>query len=339
MGFESDPRAEAFDLEGLAEPLIFGLERQVLPEPVLADADVRFAAGAWLVARGARTLRLESPDGRSVHEGPVDAAVLSDPVAELSPARLVSLAPSNAEMIDALGCFERVVAAETSSDYPPAVAVVERLGPDLDPNLDRVVELGPDLVVASLTVPGMERVVTGLRARGLRQAILAPRRLVEVMEGAEFLARHLHVPDAGRKVRSDMRAEIERLKAELPQTPRRVYLEWWPRPMFTPGIDCYSNELVALAGGVNVFGQRPGSSLEIGPEELVAADPDVCFVSWCGVAESKLDPGNLMGRAGLEGLRAAQAGRVYPLDETFSGRPGPRMLEASRRMAVHLRGQ
>ncbi|MCA9637674.1 MAG: ABC transporter substrate-binding protein, partial [Myxococcales bacterium] len=96
------------------------------------------------------------------------------------------------------------------------------------------------------------------------------------------------------------------------------------------------NELIALAGGVNVFGDRPGSSLEVSPAELVTAAPDLCFVSWCGVAEAKLDPGNLIRRPGLEDLEAARTGRVYPLDEAFAGRPGPRMLEAARRMAAAI---
>ena len=103
--------------------------------------------------------------------------------------------------------------------------------------------------------------------------------------------------------------------------------------MYSPGADCYSNELIALAGGVNVFADRPGSSVEIGTNELLAADPELCFISWCGVAADKLDVRRLIERPGLEALPAARAGRVFPLDERFSGRPGPRMLEAARVMA------
>lgn len=106
--------------------------------------------------------------------------------------------------------------------------------------------------------------------------------------------------------------------------------------MFTPGADCFSGELIALAGGTNVFGQRPGASLQIEAQDLVAAAPDICFVSWCGVTEDKLDPEKLTTRPGLEALPAAVAGHVYPLDERFSGRPGPRMLEAARRMAAAI---
>ena len=139
---------------------------------------------------------------------------------------------------------------------------------------------------------------------------------------------------AGRaaEVVADLQRQRAELEADLPGQSVRVYLEWWPKPMFTPGVDCYSNELIALAGGVNVFGDRPGASLQITPEDVVAATPDICFVSWCGVAEDKLDPDNLRRRPGLEGLNAP----VYKLDERFSGRPGPRMLEASRRIAAAI---
>ena len=134
-------------------------------------------------------------------------------------------------------------------------------------------------------------------------------------------------------VRVQMEAERAALRTGAHGRSVRVYLEWWPRPMFSPGAACYSNELIALAGGVNVFADRPGASVEVTTEELLRAEPELCFVSWCGVAEDKLDPRNLIERPGLEALAAVRAGRVYRLDERFSGRPGPRMLEAARVMA------
>jgi iron complex transport system substrate-binding protein len=154
-----------------------------------------------------------------------------------------------------------------------------------------------------------------------------------------WLGEQLGVEARAREVVEDMRRQIAELQAQASErpTPVRVYLEWWPRPMFTPGAACYSNELIALAGGINVFGQRPGSSLEISVDDLIAAQPEVCFVSWCGVAADKLDVRRLIDRPGLEKLPAARAGRVFPLDERFSGRPGPRMLEAARIMAAGIR--
>jgi len=338
--WRAEPRAEAFDLAPLddrpAARAWLSLERQVVTRPALRDRDLVHAVSCWLVARGARSIRLMDELGAVIEDRALYVWELGTPPLK-NPSTLVSLCPSNAEMIDALGCFDRVIACEDSSDYPPEVAERERLGPDLAPDLERIAELRPELVVASLSVPGMERVVTGLRARGLPLAVLAPRSIADVEDEIIALGRWLGADERACEVVAGIRAECRELMLGRPREPVRVYLEWWPRPMFSPASECYSNELIELAGGINVFGERPGASLEIRAEELLAEDPEVCFISWCGVAEAKLDPQNLARRAGLEGLKAAREGRVYALDEAFAGRPGPRMIEAARRMAARIR--
>jgi iron complex transport system substrate-binding protein len=303
------------------------------------DPDLGHAVACWLIARGRRSIDLRDDRGRRLAEGAIEPADLGVATLERPASRLVSLAPSNLECIHALACFERVIACEDSSDFPEEVARLERLGPDLGPDLDRVAALAPDLVVASLTVPGMERVVTELRARALPFVVLAPRSIADMLDDLARLARLLGVEERARTLTDELREQIAALEREAATigAPARVYLEWWPRPMFSPAQACYSNELIRLAGGVNVFGDRPGSSVEIAAEELLAARPEVCFVSWCGVAADKLEPRRLIERPGLESLAAAREGRVYPLDERFSGRPGPRMLEAARIMAAGIR--
>jgi iron complex transport system substrate-binding protein len=315
--------------DGRVGRIELSLRRQVVDDASADDPDLPHAVRCWLAARGARRANLVTDSGRLV-----DGAVFT--VADLggfegAARRLVTLAPSNAEVVEALGCFPRVVACEDSSDHPPGVASLPRLGPDLGPDLDAVQQLQPDLVVSSLTVPGMERVVTGLRARGIPQLVLAPRSYADVVAEIARVGAALGVAERAAAVVADMKRQRAELEARAGASVR-VYLEWWPKPMFTPGADCYSNELVALGGGVNVFGDRPGSSLQVTPAEVLEAAPDICFVSWCGVAEEKLDPENLRRRPGLEALEAP----VYRLDERFSGRPGPRMLEASRRIAAAI---
>lgn len=314
------------------------LSEQVVDAVAAADPDLPHAVRCWLAARGSWQLRLRDEQGRTLAEGAFTIDELDHPPAapSLEPARrLVTLAPSNAELVEALGAFDRVLACEDSTDLPQAAAL-PRLGPDLGPDLDRVAALRPDLVISSLSVPGMERIVTGLRARGVSQVVLAPRRVADVLEDLRRVGTRLHLLDRAEAAVSAMEDEVATLRRRRPARPVRIYLEWWPRPMFSPGRDTYAQELIELAGGVNVFGDRPGASVRVDPAELVAADPELCFVSWCGVAEAKLDPGNLVQRPGLEPLRAARAGRVYALDERFSGRPGPRMLEAARRMAAAI---
>ena len=338
--FADDPRSEAFVLEftdGRVGQAACGLERQQVDSFGAEDPDLVHAVSAWLIARGARRINLHGPDDAVLARGPISPATLETPDVHAA-MRLISLCPSNLEAIEALDCLDRVIACEDSSDVPAAYAHIERLGPDLGPDLDRVAELKPDLVVSSLTVPGMERNVTGLRARGVPQLVLAPRSVADMIDELRRLAAVLGVGSRGAQVIDELteqRAALAREAAE--HAPLRVYLEWWPRPMFTPGRDCYSNDVIALAGGVNVFADRPGASVQIDAAELVAAAPDVCFVSWCGVAQDKLDVHNLIDRAGLEQLDAARRGHVFALDERLSGRPGPRLLEAARQMAAALR--
>lgn len=327
-------RDEAFELrfrDGRSGRAVLGLQRQWVDAVGASDPDLPHAVRCWIAARGGRSIALHGEGERVLDEGSFAPSDLGDATTRTA-ARVVTLAPSNADVVEALHCVDRIVASEDSTPLP-----IEKLGPDLGPDLDRVAALRPDLVLGSLTVPGMERVVTGLRTRELLHLVLAPRGLADVVDDVVRVGAALGVPDRAAAVVAELLRERDELQARRPARPVRVYLEWWPRPMYTPGADCFSNELIALAGGVNVFGDRPGSSVAIEPADLVAADPEVCFVSWCGVAEAKLDPEHLRRRQGLEALPAAVAGRVYALDERFSGRPGPRMLEASRRMAAAIR--
>jgi iron complex transport system substrate-binding protein len=333
--WEHDVRAERLLLrgaDGRTASATVGLDHQRVDAAAAEDPDLTHAVMCWLVARGRRTIALHDDRDRPISVREFDVAELGDAVSGAG--RVITLAPSNAELVDALDAFDRVVACEDSSDTPADVARCERLGPDLAPDLDRVAALEPSLVVSSLTVPGMERIVTGLRARGVPQVVSAPRGVAEVITDLQRLGAAMGV-DAGPAVLR-IHAEHDALRADPPAVPARVYLEWWPRPMYTPGRACFSNELVELGGGVNVFRDRDGSSIEITAEDLVAADPDACFVSWCGVAAHKLDPESVGRRPGLGALRAVREGRVFALDERFSGRPGPRMLETSRRIRAAL---
>ncbi len=94
--------------------------------------------------------------------------------------RIVSLCPSNTELLAYLGRLDDVAAVDDSSDWPPEVKQLPKVGPDLRIDMDQVEALKPDLVVASLSVPGMERNVEELKRRGLPHLVLAPNSLDDI---------------------------------------------------------------------------------------------------------------------------------------------------------------
>jgi len=199
--------------------------------------------------------------------------------------------------------------------------------------------LKPDLVLASLTVPGMERNVAGLERLGIPVLVTAPLSLADIRGDVIRLGRALGLDEAALAVVADMEQALAALaeNAPSPREPVRVLLQWWHHPIFTPAAKCWTNELIEWAGGVNVFSKLSGQSREVSPEAVVEADPEIIFLSWCGVPHDKLNPERVLRRKDLAGVTAVRTGHVYPLDEALIGRPGPRVMEGAARIADLIR--
>jgi iron complex transport system substrate-binding protein len=323
----------AYRAEPVGVEIHLSLERQYLPAEVRTPQLERIAA-AWVIARGGRMLNLDGVP-RPIAPEHLDRSARG-PVR-----RLVSIAPSNAEIVGALGATHLLVGVESSSDFPPEVKSLPRLGPDLHVNLEVLAALSPDLVLASLCVPGMERNIAGLERIGVPYLVMAPQSLADIRADILRVGAAIGAGEAAARVVADMDARLEALRqdhANWPPVP--VYLEWWPKPMFTPGRACWSNELITLAGGRNVFADKPGQSTEVTPEEVARANPEVIVVAWCGVPYDKLNVNRVLSRAGLEGVSAVRRRRVHAVNESLLGRPGPRVVEGVEAIAraIHALG-
>jgi iron complex transport system substrate-binding protein len=308
--------------------MVFGLKRQMCPAQALEDPGVVPALKAWLIARGQRETNLEVHGTDRVI---IESIAASDfDTLPRSVARVITLAPSNLELVAHLGLGRGVVACEDSSDWPSDIVdQCERLGPDLDPNLDRIFELAPDLVVASLTVPGMERVVSGLLVRKLPMIVLAPRTLDEIGDELRRLGRALGVEESACAKALAFEQELAALREiQRGKRPVATYVEWWPKPIYVPGHDCYSNQILEAAGARNIFANREGSSLEVSVQDVADAEPELGLVSWCGVPFDKLNCDKAYERAPWAQTPMVKNRRVRPIDEALTGRPGPRVLQA-----------
>jgi iron complex transport system substrate-binding protein len=244
--------------------------------------------------------------------------------------RVVSLACSNTEIVCALGCAELLGGVDDHSDYPDAVvARLPRVGPDLQIDIERVAALEPDLVLASLTVPGHESVVAGLERAGLPYLAPEPVSVADVYADIRLVAERLLVPGRGDELVRDMQRVLE---APVPSAGRRprVLVEWWPKPVIVPGRDSWVNQLLEVAGGENPLGARDVKSAPISDEEARAMRPDAIVISWCGVKPEKYRPDVVYRREAWRGIPALENRRVFTVPEAYLGRPGPRLVDGCR---------
>lgn len=252
------------------------------------------------------------------------------------PSRIVSLVPSMTEMVVALGGAERIV-GRTRYDRHPEVLHALALGGGLDPNLETLLQLSPDLVLATPTEdlrPTVERLeALGIPVHRGRTVSLDDHRRLTLDLGT------LLGGDAPRAARAFVDsldlglAALEASHAGRP-APTVFYLVWNDPPM-TVGPGSYLHDLIQAAGGDNVFGDASAAWPQVGLEEILHRDPDWVVIPG---AEGG-DPARLewiRAAPGWRELRAVRDGRVAVVEADLFNRPGPRVLEAARTLAGHL---
>ena len=241
--------------------------------------------------------------------------------------RVVSLTCSNTEIVCALGHAGDLVGIDDHSDFPAdVVARLPRVGPDLAVDIEKVASLRPDLVLASLTVPGHERVVEGLRAAGLPFLAPEPVSLEDVYRDVREIAEALGSPARGDAVVSQMRAELRPVAlGDGPLRPK-LLVQWWPKPVIAPGKLSWVNDLIELAGGENPLGGEAVKSRPLDDSEVAAFAPDAFVLSWCGVAPDKVRPDVVARNGAFQDLEAVRRGRIYCVPEALLGRPSPRLV-------------
>ncbi len=243
--------------------------------------------------------------------------------------RIVSLCPSNTELAAYLGLTDAIVGVDDFSDWPAEVNQLERLGPDLSIDIDKVEALKPDLILSSLSVPGMEKNVEALNQRGLSHICLNPQSLDDIVQDLRTLGNAAGIPDQAERIAKAFEAVVEQCKkasANVYSSPT-LYWEWWPKPVFTPGGINWLTEISRLAGGVNLFEDVDLASVQTDWSDVLTRDPDVICLAWVGVQPRKVNPEILNKRPGWLEMDAIQKGRVHVLEEALYCRPSPRLLE------------
>ncbi|WP_202080911.1 cobalamin-binding protein [Caldalkalibacillus salinus] len=252
--------------------------------------------------------------------------------------RIVSICPSNTELLAYLGAVHEIVGVDNFSDWPKEIDHLPRLGPDLDIDMDAVEELNPDLVVASLSVPGMEKNITQLKERGLSYIVLNPNSLEDIGDSLLTLGKRIGREEIAVNIRQQYRRFIELYKSKSEEVTHRplLYWEWWAKPVFTPGRKNWLTDLSELAGGRNAFATEPQASVQTSWEDVAKRDPDHICLVWVGVQQNRVKPAIVYKRVEFKDITAVKRNQVHVLDEPLYCRPSPRLLTGLMKLAALL---
>ena len=247
-----------------------------------------------------------------------------------APQRIVSLLPSLTETVCALQQCHKLVGLDRYSNWPESVKAIPRVGGGLDPNIESIVALKPDLVLAAGSTRGADR----LQALGLNVLRLEPRNHADALRVWRTVAQALNVPAADSdKVWQDIQQGVQAAVASLSPAARqlRIYFEVSPAP-YGASESSFMGETLKRMGVGNILPASMGPFPLVNPEWVVQARPDVIMAGDSSRASMAQRPG--WGR-----LRAMQSDRlcIFKPDESdMLVRAGPRMAEGARLMAACL---
>ena len=246
-----------------------------------------------------------------------------------SPQRIVSLLPSLTESVCALGACARLVGVDRFSNWPQSVRTLPQLGGLEDAQIERVIALKPDLVLAAPSARAIER----FEGLGLKVLVLESRDRADVKRTLNTLARVFGAaPQAAAvwvKIERDEQLAIERMPAYW--RGRRVYFEVDATP-YAAGAGSFIGETLARLGLANIVPSELGPFPKLNPEFVVRAQPDLVIAQRANLAEMPKRPG----WAGLRALRSASTCGFEPAAYELLIRPGPRMGEAAQSLVACL---
>jgi len=255
------------------------------------------------------------------------------------PQRVVSLAPSNTEIVCVLGACDALTGVTDFDDYPPSVQTVAHVVVQAKVDAEKVVAARPDLVLAAGNGLTSEAAIKQLSDLGLQVMTLYPRNLDGVYRDIDLVGRALGVPQKAESTIASMRQRVKAVSDAVAAAPRpRTFYEVsvFEGTIYTAGKDSFLASLITLAGGSPVTGDAQSGAIQL--EDLIAADPELVLLG-----DASYDPTlatqpkaitTLRARSGWGQISAVRSGKVLPYtDDVVTTRPGPRIVEGLEALA------
>ncbi len=253
------------------------------------------------------------------------------------PQSIISLAPSNTEILFALELGDRVMAVSEYCNYPLEAQNKIKIGGFSAINIEKVVDLRPDLVLATGGV--QEVVVEELERLGLTVIALDAKNIEDVLKNIRLVGKAAGQLKAAEKLTVSLEQRIKAVtdKTEnLPESQRaRVFYEVQDEPLMTAGPGTFIDDLIHLAGGVNIASDAAAKYPVYSLETLIERNPEVVIISfWHGSIPASVE--GVKSRKRWQNVEAVKNNRVYGINADIVSRPGPRIVDALEELASYI---
>ena len=246
--------------------------------------------------------------------------------------RVVSLAPNLTEIVFAVGAGDRLVGRTTYCDYPAEAKSVAEIGDTLQPSLERIISLKPQLVLIS-TASQLEIFMRQLQSQNIAVFITDPHDLEGVFRSIDRVGLILDHEEQAKLLVQKLRERANRVEEAVKQKPPvRVFYQLSAEPLYTAGHDAFVTDLIRRAGAVSVTADVPGAWPKYSNESALAAKPEAIILPTGG----SMGTGNLTVTEALRRSPAVLEGRVYKINDDHLVRPGPRAVDGLEAMARAL---
>lgn len=248
--------------------------------------------------------------------------------------RIVSLAPSVTETLFALGLGDRVVGDTDFCDYPPEAKRKKHIGGTVNPNIEAVAALHPDLVVATREINRLDS-VQSLERLGIPVYVTDPQSVEQVLASTERLGELLGAGDAARSLTANLRqrlSEVEQRLAGLP--PKKVLVVVWLDPLISVGRNTFLDDALRRAGARSVI-ESPQSWPTIDLEQVVRLQPEYLIISNDNPRQVQRELAEFEDRPGWRRLEAVRNRRFIVISEALS-HPSPRLVDGIEQLARAL---
>ncbi|MFA5928108.1 MAG: cobalamin-binding protein [Candidatus Margulisiibacteriota bacterium] len=247
------------------------------------------------------------------------------------PKRIVSLSPNLTEMLFFLGAENRLVGVTTRCNYPPEAGKIRKVGDFGAPDLERIIALKPDLIIAT----SFENHPISLRFKELKLPYInySAHKLADISDILLNLSAILANDSKNTAVswkNSLISLQKEQIKGSIPS----IYIKLWPNSLMTAANNTFMDEIISLSGGKNIAHDLKGEYPELNIEFLLKQDPDIIIIAY------PLDQKELKSIKGWDSLKAVKNGQVYGnFDPDILLRPGPRVLEGIAKIKEIIKSQ